>query len=68
MVTNGTYPHFDPEVIYPAFKLNRSCDKCKLGDGEGETPAAASYDFNTDHIRRRCAVCGFMWWERPKGD
>lgn len=65
---DGTYPYFDPAVVYPAFKSDRACDKCKTGDAEGDTPAGAAYDYSKDHIMRKCATCGYLWWERPKGD
>jgi hypothetical protein len=68
MPANGTFPAFDGGVTYPSFKLNRACTKCKLGDAEGEAPPKASYNPSYDHILRQCSFCGFLWWERPKGD
>lgn len=66
-MSNGVFPFYDPAVEYSEFKLLRKCEKCKTGEADTDTPAAATYSYQYDHIRRTCATCGFMWWERPKG-
>jgi hypothetical protein len=64
---NEAYPQFEPGTVYPEFKLDRKCAKCKLGGEEGEFPAKASYNQHFNHIRRQCSYCGYFWWEAPKG-